>query len=100
MSFDFAANALQELSGPFGSWIAFAVKTAPNAALLAFTFVFVLAVLFSLLLWCAGDPKRMLPTVLLIAPIAGSYIGILVGGIVALFGWPIVWLFERIFALP
>jgi hypothetical protein len=86
-------------SGPFGPWIVFALKTAPNAALLAFTFVFVLAVLFCLLILCAGDPKRMLPTVLLIAPIAGTYVGILVGGITALFGWPIIWLFERIFAL-
>jgi hypothetical protein len=61
MSFDFAANTLQELtSGSAGPWITFAVKTAPNAAVLAFTFVLLLAILFSLLIWCAGNPKRML----------------------------------------
>jgi len=60
MSFEFAATTLQELtSGPLGPWITFAVKTAPNAAVLAFTFVLLLAILFSLLIWCAGDPKRM-----------------------------------------
>jgi hypothetical protein len=41
----------------------------------------------------------MLPTVLLAAPIAGLYVAVVVGGVVAIFGWPILWLFERIFAL-
>jgi hypothetical protein len=79
--------------------LAFAVKTAPNAAVLTFTFVLLVAILFSLLIWCAGDPKRMLPTVLLVAPIASLYISVVVGGVVALGGWPMVWLFEQIFAL-
>ena len=48
MSFEFAATTLQELtSGPLGPWITFAVKTAPNAAVLAFTFVLLLAILFT-----------------------------------------------------
>jgi hypothetical protein len=100
MSFDFVTNTLQDLtSGPLGSWIIFAGKTAPNAAALAFAFVALVAILFSLLIWCAGDPKGMLPTVLLVTPIAGLYIAVVVGGIVAFCGWPIIWLFEQIFAL-
>jgi hypothetical protein len=100
MSFDFVTNTLQDLSsGPLGSWIMFAGKTAPSAAALAFTFVAVVAILFSVLIWCAGDPKGMLPTVLLVTPIAGLYIAVVVGGIVAFCGWPMVWLVEQIFAL-
>jgi hypothetical protein len=72
MSFGFATNTLQDLaSGPLGPWISFAVKTAPNAAVLTFSFVLLVAILFSLLMWCAGDPKRMLSALLLVAPIAG-----------------------------
>jgi hypothetical protein len=100
MPLDFAANTLPDLtSGPLGPWIMFAARTAPNAAVLAFTFVLMLAVLFSLLLWCAGDPKWTLPTVLLVAPVAGLYFALVLGAVIALFGWPILWLFEQIFDL-
>ena len=58
-----------------------------------------LAILFSLLLWCAGDPNRMLRTVLLVGPIAALYAALVVGGVIAFFGWPILWLFEQILGL-
>ena len=100
MSFDFVLNPLETLkSGPLGPWIVFALQTAPSAALLAFSFVLVLATLISALLWCAGDPKRMLRSALLAAPIAGLYVAVVVGGVMALFGWPILWLFEKILGL-
>ena len=100
MSFDFAANTLQKLtSGPLGPWIVFAMETAPNAALLAFIFVLLLAILISALLWCGGDPKRMLRMALIAAPIAGLYVAVVVGGVMAFFGWPILWLFEQILGL-
>jgi hypothetical protein len=100
MSFDFAINALEKLkTGPLGPWIDFALQTAPSAALLAFSLVLALAILISALLWCAGDPKRMLRTALLAAPIAGLYFAVIVGGVMALFGWPILWLFTKILGL-
>jgi hypothetical protein len=91
---------LQELmSGPLGPWIGFALTAAPAAAILVFIFVFLVALLFSLLLLCAGDPEKMLGGVMLIGLIAGLYAAVHVGGVVALFGWPALWTIERIFGL-
>src|SRR6516225_10686386 len=100
MSFEFAGSSLEQLtSGPLGQWIFFAAQTAPAAAVLAFTFVVLVVSLFWLLLWCAGAPRFAKP-VLLITPIVGLFAAVIVGGVMALFVWPILWLFEQILGLP
>jgi hypothetical protein len=87
------------MSGPLEPWIGFALEAAPSAAILAFIFVFLVALLFSLLLLCASDPKKMLGAVLRLGLVAGLYAAVHVGGVVALFGWPALWVFERSFGV-
>ena len=100
MSFEFAGSSLEQLtSGPLGQWIFFAAQTAPAAAVLAFTFVVLVVSLFWLLLWCAGAPRFAKP-VLLITPIVGLFAAVIVGGVMALFVWPVLWLFKQILGLP
>jgi hypothetical protein len=91
---------VQELTnGPLGPWIGFALEAAPTAAILAFIFVFLVSLVLSLLLLCAGNPKKMLGAVLLLGLIAGLYAAVHVGGVVALFGWPALWTLERTFGV-
>jgi hypothetical protein len=90
-------NAVEQLTrSSVGRWVVFAMHAASGAAVLVFVFVLLVAVLFSLLLFCAGDPKRMVRTVLLLGPVAGLYAALHVGGLVALFGWPVLSVLERV----
>lgn len=85
---------------PFDPWIAFARETAPGAAALVFTFVLAGTIVFALLLVCAGDPRRMLRSLLVLGPIAGAYFAIQVAAFVAMTGWPVLWLLEQLLGLP
>jgi hypothetical protein len=96
----FMQNALDELTrSSLGPWLVFALHAGPSAAALVFIFVFFIALLFSFLLLCAGDPKRMVPTVLVLGPVAALYSALHVGGSVALLGWPALWVLERVLGL-
>jgi hypothetical protein len=96
-----AENAFDALlRTPFGPWIVFAIEASPAAAALAFVFVLVVTILFSLLFLCAGNPKRMLRTVMIVGPVAGLYAAVHVGGLVTLLGWPILWTLRLALHLP
>jgi len=93
-------NVLDELTrSSLGPWLVFALHAGPSAAVLVFIFVLLIALLFSFLLLCAGDPKRMVPTVLVLGPVAALYSALHVGGLVALLGWPALWVLERVVGL-
>src|SRR5437588_1087703 len=96
----FMQNALHELArSSLGPWPVFALHTGASAATLVFIFVLLIALLFSFLLLCAGDPKRMVPTVLVLGPVAALYSALHVGGLLALLGWPTLWVLERVLGL-
>jgi hypothetical protein len=96
----FLQNALEQLTrSSVGPWVVFALHAGCGAAVLVFVFVLLVALLFSLLLFCAGDPKRMVRTVLLLGPVAGLYAALHVGALVALLGWPALSVLERVLGL-
>jgi hypothetical protein len=96
----FLHNSLEELAhSSLGPWLVFAAHTGLSAAALLFVFILVVTLLFSFLLLCAGDPRRMLVTVLFLGPVAASYAALHVGALVALLGWPILWVLERAFGM-
>jgi hypothetical protein len=96
----FLQNALEQLPrSSLGPWLAFAAHTGLSVAALVFIFVLLITLLFSLLLLCAGDPKGMLATVLFLGPVAAIYAALHVGALVALIGWPVLWILQHAFGL-
>jgi len=67
-------NALAEVTwSSLGPWLVFALHTGLATAVLVFIFVVLVTLLFSLLLLFAGDPKKMLGTVVFLGPVAAFY---------------------------
>jgi hypothetical protein len=96
----FLQNAIEELShSSIGPWLIFAAHTGLSVAALVFIFVLLITLLFSLLLLCAGDPRGMLATLLFLGPVAAFYAALHVGALVALFGWPILWVLQHAFGI-
>jgi hypothetical protein len=96
----FLHNPFGELAhSSLGPWLVFAAHTGLSAAALVFIFVLVVTLLFSFLLLCAGDPRRMVATVLFLGPVAAFYAALHVGGLVALLGWPMLWVLQHVFGV-
>jgi hypothetical protein len=96
----FVQNAVAEVTrSPLGPWLLFALHTGLATAVLVFIFVLLVTLLFSLLLLFAGDPKKMLGTVLFLGPVAAFYSALHVGAVVGLLGWPVLLLLDRFFQL-
>jgi hypothetical protein len=96
----FLQDAIEQLlRSSLGPWLAFAAHTGLSVAALVFIFVLLITLLFSLLLLCAGDPKGTLATVLFLGPVAAFYAALHVGALVALFGWPILWVLQHAFGV-
>jgi hypothetical protein len=96
----FVQNALAEVTrSSLGPWLVFALHTGLATAVLVFIFVVLVTLLFSLLLLFAGDPKKMLRTVVFLGPVAAFYSALHVGAVVGLLGWPVLLLLDRFFQL-
>jgi hypothetical protein len=96
----FFQNALAEvMRSSLGPWLLFALHTGLATAVLVFIFVVLVTLLFSLLLLFAGDPKKMLRTVVFLGPVAAFYSALHVGAVVGLLGWPVLLLLDRFFQL-